>query len=86
MDYKIITNDNRDEVIKMLMEGLDDVLVALNDSTDNPISLSLYLLGIGIADSSVETKLLQKASEIVLNAKDPMKLTVSDFKKEFHLI
>lgn len=86
MDYKLITDNNRDEIIKMLMEGLDDVLVALHDSSENPISLSLYLLGIGITDASVETKLIQKTSEIVMRAKDPMKLTTTDFQKEFHKI
>lgn len=86
MDYKLITDDNRDEIIKMLMEGLDDILVALHDNSENPISLSLYLLGIGITDTTVETKLIQKTSEMIMHTKDPMKLTTTDFLKEFHKI
>lgn len=81
-----ITDENRDDIIKMLFEAQQDIALKLNDSVDNPISLSLFLLEFGITDASVEGKLLHKTTQMILETEDPMKLTAVDFQKEFHKI
>ncbi len=86
MKHKFINDSNRDDIIQMLFEAQSEIAFKLNDSEDNPVSLSLFLLELGVTDSTVETKLLQMTTKMVLAAEDPMKLTVIDFQKEFHKI
>lgn len=78
--------DTNTEKIKMLHEAVHEMAMLLQDSNENPVSLSLYLLDLGITDSKVKDKLIKKTFELVHNAQDPMALTAHDFQKEFHKI
>lgn len=78
--------DKKDE-LTMLHEAVSEIAILLQDSQENPVSLSLYLLDMGVKDSSVKDKLIKKVTEmVILSDKDPMELTAMDFQKEFHQI
>lgn len=74
------------EELKMLHESLSEIAILLQDSNENPVSLSLYLLDMGVTDSTVKDKLIRKTVEIIDSSDDPMKLTAEPFQKEFHKI
>lgn len=76
-------NKNLEE-LTMLRKSAFEIADFLKDNPENPVSLSLFLLRLGIRDASVEDKLIKKTAEIALGADDPMELTVEDFQHEFH--
>lgn len=78
-------NKNLEE-LTMLRKSAFEIADFLKDNPENPVSLSLFLLRLGIRDASVEDKLIKKTAEIALGADDPMELTVEDFQHEFHKI
>ena len=75
-------NKNLEE-LTMLRKSAFEIADFLKDNPENPVSLSLFLLRLGIRDASVEDKLIKKTAEIAFGADDPMELTVEDFQHEF---
>ena len=82
----IVTKENNDNVTKMLYEAVHEMALSRGDSIEYPVSLSLFLLNMGVDDPSVEDKLIKKSVEMIFSAKDPMELTTKDFQKEFKKI
>lgn len=78
-------NKNLEE-LTMLRKSAFEIADFLKDNPENPVSLSLFLLRLGIRDAGVEDKLIKKTVEIAFGADDPMELTVEDFQHEFHKI
>lgn len=77
----------KSDELAMLHEAVSEMAILLQDTQENPVSLSLYLLDMGVKDSSVKDKLIRKVAEmVILSDEDPMKLTAMDFQKEFHQI
>ncbi|CAH1851661.1 hypothetical protein [Convivina praedatoris] len=76
--YKNITANER-----ILFDALQEVAIKLEDSNENPVSLSLYLWDYGIRDPEAKSKLIKATIEVILSAKDSMKLTLADFHSQF---
>ena len=72
--------------LRLLRKAALEVSGFLKDDPESPVSLSLFLLRLGIRDAGVEDKLIKKTAEIASGADDPMELTVEDFQHEFHKI
>ncbi|GHV96849.1 hypothetical protein lacNasYZ03_01050 [Lactobacillus nasalidis] len=83
MFYGLITDENNANVTKMLFEAMHEMALSQGDAIEHPVSLSLFLLGMGVDDPTVEDKLVKKAVEMYFSSEDPMKLTTEDFQKEF---
>lgn len=79
----MITEENHAAITKMLVEAMQEMALSRNDSIESPVSLSLFLLEMGVDDPTVEDKLVKKTVDMVFSAEDAMKLTTQDFQKEF---
>lgn len=53
----------------------------LKIGNENLISLSLYLLDMGVTDAAVKDKLIRKTVEIIASSDDSMKLSAKPFSK-----
>ena len=60
----IVTKENNDNVTKMLYEAVHEMALSRGDSIEYPVSLSLFLLNMGVDDPSVEDKLIKKSNGI----------------------
>lgn len=78
-----ITKENNANVTKMLYEAVHEMALVQSNTIEHPMSLSLFLLDMGVDDASVEDKLIKKAVEMIFSAEDPMELTTEDFQREF---
>ncbi|MCT3403361.1 hypothetical protein [Lactobacillus helveticus] len=81
-----ITKENNSNVTKMLYEVLHEMALSRADSIEHPVSLSLFLLEMGVDDPNVEDRLIKKSVEIFFSVEDPTELTTKDFQKEFQRI
>ncbi|MBP2058294.1 hypothetical protein J2Z60_001473 [Lactobacillus colini] len=81
-----VTKENNLAVTKMLYEAVHEMALSRSDTIEHPVSLSLFLLEMGVDDVSIEDKLIKKAVEMVFSAEDPMELTTEDFQREFKKI
>lgn len=74
-----VTKENNANVTQMLFETMHEMALAQGDAIDHPVSLSLFLLEMGVDDPTVEDKLIKKTVDLVFSADDPMQLTTEDF-------
>lgn len=81
-----VTKENNANVTQILFEAMHEIALSQVDAIDHPVSLSLFLLEMGVDDPSVEDKLIKKTVDMVFSGDDPMQLTTEDFQREFKKI
>ncbi|CAK8054756.1 hypothetical protein [Eupransor demetentiae] len=78
-----IDDQNMNKYDEVLFQSLQEMTEKLNDSSENPVSLSLHLWQMGIRDAEAKDKLMHETTKLVFSGRDPLTLTYMDFHRAF---